>query len=68
MDDNCMIKILKQAIAGRADGRIVYVQCKALKQVGVSGKILEGIHEERPVPVLVGDLKEIIENAEAKED
>ena len=46
----------------------MYVQCKALKQVGVSGKILEGIHEERPVPVLVGDLKEIIENAEAKED
>ncbi len=63
-----MIKILKQAITGRADGRIVYVQCKALKQVGVSDKILEGIHEERPVPVLVGDLKEIIENAEAKED
>ena len=55
-----MREIVLKALEGKKDTNRVYIFAGVLKALGCDPQVLDGVPDEGPVPLLVGDVKRLL--------
>jgi len=55
-----MREIVLKALEGKRDSNRVYISAGVLKTLGCDPQVLDGVPDDRPVPLLVCDVKRLL--------